>query len=53
MKKTNDAIARLNAMIKAQKAGKLISVNRRPDQPAPKRNFEDIPDDITVYASLK
>lgn len=46
------ATIRLKAMINAFHAGKLTSVNGRKDGTVPERNFDDLPDDVTVYAHL-
>lgn len=48
----SETITRLKAMIAAQKAGKYTSPNRPKDGGLPERNFDDLPDDVTVYASL-
>ncbi len=50
-KSVNSAIARLETMLEAQKAGKFTSPNRKLGGSIPKRDFKDMPDD-TIYASL-
>ena len=50
-KPESEVLVRLKAMVKAAEAGKLVSLNRHPDNPAPKSDYSDMPDD-TIYASL-
>lgn len=50
--KDSEATARLKAMMAACEAGVFISPNRPKDGSKPKRDFEKIPVDVTVYASL-
>ncbi|WMN80912.1 hypothetical protein NI385_26220 (plasmid) [Vibrio parahaemolyticus] len=50
--KGSEATTRLKAMMAACEAGVFISPNRPKDGSKPKRDFEKIPDDVTVYASL-
>ncbi len=45
------AVVRLKAMIKAAEAGNFVLPNRDPNKPRKDVNYDDIPDDITVYAS--
>ncbi|EGR2854575.1 hypothetical protein DMW08_26750 [Vibrio parahaemolyticus] len=50
--KDSDATTRLKAMMAACEAGVFTSPNRPKDSSKPKRDFEEIPDNVTVYASL-
>ena len=46
------AVIRLKAMIKAFESGSFTLPNRDPNKPRPEVNYDDIPDDVTVYASM-
>lgn len=46
------AVVRLRAMIKSFKEGNFILPNRDPNKPRKEVNYDDIPDDVTVYASM-
>lgn len=50
--KDSEATTRIKAMMAACEAGVFTYPNRPKDGSKPKRDFEKIPDDVTVYASL-